>query len=42
MKKHISLELNAAIKNHVSESRKEWIIWMMERAGMKNRNSSDS
>jgi putative transposase len=41
MKKHTSLELKAAIKNNVSESRKEWIIWMMERAGKKNGNNSD-
>jgi putative transposase len=40
MKKHTSLELKAAIKNNVSESRKEWIIWMMERAGKKNGNNS--
>ena len=33
MKKHTSLELKAAIKSNVSESRKEWIIWMMERGG---------
>ena len=41
MKKHTSLELKAAIKNNVSESRKEWIIWMMERAGKKKGNNSD-
>ena len=32
MKKHTSLELKTAIKNNNFESRKEWIIWMMERA----------
>jgi len=49
MKKHTSLQLEAAIKNNVSESRKEWIIWIacpdseafsgMERAGKKNGNN---
>jgi putative transposase len=39
MKKHTSLELKAAIKNNVSESRKEWMIWMMERAGKKSVNN---
>ena len=32
MKKHTSSELRMAIKNNNFESRKEWIIWMMERA----------
>ena len=39
MKKHSSTELKTAIKNHPQESRKEWIIWMMERAGKKNGNN---
>ncbi len=41
MKKHTSLELKEAIKNNILESRKEWIIWMMERAGRKNGNNKD-
>ena len=41
MKKHTSLELKTAIKNNLLESRKEWIIWMMERAGKKNGNNKD-
>jgi REP element-mobilizing transposase RayT len=41
MKKHTSLELKATIKNNISESRKEWMIWMMERAGKNNSNNSD-
>lgn len=41
MKKHTSSELRKAIKNNNFESRKEWIIWMMERAGMKNGNNKD-
>jgi REP element-mobilizing transposase RayT len=36
MKKHTSLALKAAIKNHPQESRREWMLWMMERAGKKN------
>jgi putative transposase len=41
MKKHTSLELRTIIKNNLLESRKAWIIWMMERAGRKNSNNSD-
>jgi len=41
MKKHTSLELKAAIKNNNQESRKEWMIWIMERAGKKNGNNKD-
>jgi hypothetical protein len=41
MKKHTSSELKAGVKNNVSESRKAWIIWMMERAGQKNGNNND-
>ncbi len=41
MKKHTSMELKEVIKNNVHESRKEWIIWMMERAGNKNGNNKD-
>lgn len=36
MKKHTSLELKRAIKNHPAESRREWLLWMMERAGKRN------
>jgi putative transposase len=36
MKKHTSIALKNAIKQHPGESRKEWILWMMERAGRKN------
>jgi len=39
MKKHTSLELKKAIKNHSTESRREWLLWMMERAGRKNSNN---
>lgn len=41
MKKHTSSELKTAIKNNASESRKEWIIWIMEAAGKKNGNNND-
>jgi putative transposase len=41
MKKHTSSELKTAIKNHPQESRKEWIVWMMERAGKKNSNNKE-
>lgn len=36
MKKHTSLALKAAIEQHPAESRKEWMLWMMKRAGKKN------
>ena len=41
MKKHTSSELKTVIKNNAQESRKEWIIWMMERGGKKNGNNKD-
>ena len=41
MKSHTSTTLRNAIKNNVQESRKEWIIWMCERAGKKNGNNKD-
>jgi REP element-mobilizing transposase RayT len=41
MKRHTSLELRTAIKNNNLESRKEWMIWMMERAGKKNGNNNN-
>ncbi len=39
MKRHTSAELRKAIQNHPQESRKEWMLWMMERAGIKNSNN---
>ena len=41
MKKHISMILKSTIKNNIYESRKEWMIWLMERAGKKNSNNKD-
>ena len=39
MKRHTSEELNKAIRNNPQESRREWMICMMERAGKKNPNN---
>lgn len=36
-KSFTSRELKEAIKNKIQESRKEWMIWMMERAGKLNK-----
>lgn len=41
MKKHTSSTIKTVLKNNNSESRKEWIAWMMERAGKKNGNNKD-
>jgi REP element-mobilizing transposase RayT len=41
MKRHTSVELKSAIKGHPGESRKEWMLWMMERAGKKNSNNAN-
>ncbi len=41
MKKHTSLTLKEHIKTNNSESRKEWMVWMFERAGKKNSNNKD-
>ena len=41
MKKHTSSELKKAIENNKQESRKEWMLWMMERAGKRNNNNSN-
>ena len=36
MKRHTSIALKEAIKQHPGESRREWMLWMMERAGKLN------
>jgi putative transposase len=36
LKRHSSEELHKSIKNNSNESRKEWMLWIMERAGKKN------
>jgi putative transposase len=41
MKKHTSLALKKAITDHPGESRKEWLLWMMKRAGTKNSQNAD-
>lgn len=41
MKSYTSTKLKNAIKENIQESRKEWILWMMERAGKKNSNNND-
>ena len=40
LKRHSSEELHKAISNNRRESRKEWMLWMKERAAMKNSNSA--
>lgn len=40
-KSYTSKELRNAINQNQQESRKEWIVWMMERAGKKNGNNND-
>ena len=39
MKKYSSKEIIKTIKENPVESRKEWILWMFERAGKKNGNN---
>jgi putative transposase len=36
MKKHTSAALKEAIRQHPAESRREWMLWMMEKAGKEN------
>lgn len=39
MKRHTAELLHQTIKYHRGESRKEWMLWLMERAGKKNSNN---
>jgi putative transposase len=41
MKIHTSKALKSAIKDHPAESRKEWMLWLMERAGKRNSNNAN-
>lgn len=41
MKSYTSRSLRKAIQEHTGESRKEWMLWMMQRAGLKNGNNKD-
>ena len=38
-KSYTSTEMKKAISEYPGESRKEWMVWMMERAGKKNGNN---
>ncbi|WP_243346414.1 REP-associated tyrosine transposase [Parabacteroides sp. FAFU027] len=40
MKKFTASEIIKAISNNLQESRKEWMLWMFERAGKKNPNNT--
>ena len=40
-KSFTSRQLKEEISTHPSESRKEWILWMMKRAGSKNGNNNN-
>ena len=40
LKRHSSEELHKAIIKNKTESRREWMLWMMERAAGKNSNSA--
>jgi REP element-mobilizing transposase RayT len=39
MKRHTSEKLHEAIIHNPAESRREWMLWMMEWAGKKNSNN---
>jgi putative transposase len=41
MKSYTSTTMKKLIQENSQESRKEWMIWMMERAGKKNGNNND-
>jgi len=41
LKSYTSRKLKEEIKNHPQESRKEWLVWMFERAGKKNGNNTN-
>jgi hypothetical protein len=41
MKSYTSTRLKQLIKEHGQESRREWIMWMMEMEGKKNGNNKD-
>lgn len=40
-KSFTSTQLRKALQENPTESRKEWILWMMKRAGTKNSNNDD-
>jgi len=41
MKSYTSTSLKKMIREHQQESRREWLLWMFERAGKKNGNNKD-
>lgn len=41
MKRHTSIQLREAIAKHPAESRREWLQWMMGRAGKRNGNNTN-
>jgi len=41
MKRHTSHQLKDSIHNNSTESRKEWMLWLMQRTGRRNSNNSD-
>ncbi len=41
MKSHTSTTMRKQITENATESRREWMLWMMERAGKKNGNNND-
>jgi putative transposase len=40
LKKYTSKAIINAIKENIQESRREWLVWMFERAGKKNTNNT--
>lgn len=40
-KSYTSTQLRKAIQDNPQESRKEWMLWLMQRAGKKNGNNND-
>ncbi len=41
IKRHTAGQLRRAIFENPQESRKEWMLWLMKRAGIKNKNNND-
>jgi putative transposase len=41
MKSYTSTALKKCIKEHSHESRREWLVWLFERAGKKNKRNND-
>jgi REP element-mobilizing transposase RayT len=41
LKSYTSTQMRSAIDHNPIESRKEWMMWMMKRAGLKNSNNND-